>query len=282
MQRVALVREIVNHAASLEPPTTHGGANDRRVQIHPTAVVEDGVRIGAGSIIHAHAFIRRHSELGENVVVHPFAVVGGDPQDLRFDSAVVSGVRVGPGTVIREHVTINRATKAGTFTEVGANCFLMSAAHVAHDCRVGSRVVMANAVLLGGHVHVGDRAFLGGSAVVHQFCRIGEDVMLGGGARLSQDVPPYSLVSERNALIGLNVIGLRRRGLERAAFREIKRVFRLINSGAGNPREKAAAILLTGEFTSAEAHRLLEFYGEGRRGIVRTRRGAAGEPETAE
>jgi UDP-N-acetylglucosamine acyltransferase len=277
-----LAQEIVNHPARLETSTKPVDAKDPLVQVHPTAVVEEGVRIGAGSVIHAHAFIRRYSELGENVVVHPFAVVGGDPQDLRFDSAVVSGVRVGGGTVIREHATINRATRAGMFTEVGANCFLMSAAHVAHDCRVGNRVVMANAVLLGGHVQVGDRAFLGGSAVVHQFCRIGEDVMLGGGSRLSQDVPPYCLVSERNALIGLNLVGLRRRGLERAVLGEIKQVFRLINFAGGNPRRQAAEILQSAEFTSVEARRFLEFYAGGRRSIVRTRRGTGAEPDSAE
>ncbi len=282
MRRVALAGEIVNHAGSVETNANNVGANDLTVHIHPTAVVEDGVQIGAGSIIHAHAFIRRHTELGENVVVHPFAVVGGDPQDLRFDSAVISGVRVGPGTVIREHVTISRATKAAHFTEVGANCFLMASSHVAHDCRVGSHVIMANAVLLGGHVHVGDRAFLGGAAVVHQFCRIGEDVMIGGGARISQDVPPYCLATERNALIGLNVVGLRRRGLERSVLREIKQVFRLVNAAGGKPRDTAAEILLSGKFTSAQARRLLEFYEGGRRSIVRARRAAPGQPDTAD
>ncbi len=182
------------------------------MQIHPTALIQEGARLGACCVIHAHAVISGHCELGEGVVVHPFAVIGGDPQDVSFDANTQSGVRIGARTVIREHVTINRATKNGTSTEIGSDCFLMASCHVAHDCRVGDRVVITNAVLLAGHVLVGDRAFLGGGAVIHQFCRIGESAMIGGGARISRDVAPYTLATERNAMIGLNFVGLRRRG----------------------------------------------------------------------
>lgn len=257
-------------------------SRDPSVQVHPTAIIEDGVTIGAGSIIHAHALIKRHTELGDNVVVHPFAVIGGDPQDLRFDAALISGVRIGSGTVLREHVTVNRATQAGTFTEIGSDCFLMTASHVAHDGRLGNRVILANAVLLGGHVHVGDRAFLGGGALVHQFCRIGEDVMIGGGARISQDVAPYCLATERNALIGLNVVGLRRRGLARPVLRELKQAFRSVNASNVNPRKIAADMLSTGAVESAEALRFLEFYQGGRKSFVRIRRSGHGESEPAE
>ena len=121
--------------------------------IHPTAIVEDGAQLGAGCVIHAYAIVTRHCVLGDGVVVHSFAVVGGDPQDLSFDPATRSGVRIGARTVIREHVTIHRATKADSWTEVGAGCFLMVSCHVAHDCRLADKVIMANAVLLAGHVH---------------------------------------------------------------------------------------------------------------------------------
>jgi UDP-N-acetylglucosamine acyltransferase len=245
------------------------------VSIHQTALVEEGARLADGCVIHEHALIRRHCELGEGVVVHPFAVIGGDPQDLSFDTSTNSGVRIGARTVIREHVTISRATRAESFTEIGSDCFLMAGCHVAHDCRIGSRVVIANAVLLAGHVHVGDRAFLGGGAVIHQFCRIGEGVMIGGGARISRDVAPFTLTTERNALIGLNVVGLRRRGLDRKVLDEIKRAFHALDAPVGNLRELAAAALQTGAFTSAEARSFLEFFQSGRRGFVRTRRGAS-------
>ena len=241
--------------------------------IHPTALVEEGARLADGCIIHAHALIRRHCELGEGVVIHPFAVIGGDPQDLSFDTSTSSGVRIGARSVIREHVTISRATKADSFTEIGADCFLMAGCHVAHDCRIGSRVVVANAVLLAGHVQVADRAFLGGGAVIHQFCRIGEGAMIGGGARISRDVAPFTLTTERNALIGLNVVGLRRRGLDRKALDEIKRAFRALDTPVGNLLDLTAATLQNAAFTSAEARSFLEFFQSGRRGFVRTRRG---------
>jgi UDP-N-acetylglucosamine acyltransferase len=245
------------------------------VTIHPTAIVEDGAQLGAGCVIHAHAIVTRHCELGDGVVVHPFAVVGGDPQDLSFDPATRSGVRIGAHTVIREHVTIHRATRADSWTEVGAGCFLMVSCHVAHDCRVADKVIMANAVLLGGHVQIGEGAFVGGGAGVHQFGRIGEGAMIGGAARVLRDVPPFTMIAERDEVVGLNVVGLRRRGLPRQTVEELKRAFRVVNVPVGNMRELAASALAGGDYASTEARRFLEFFRDGRRGFVRARRGAA-------
>jgi UDP-N-acetylglucosamine acyltransferase len=249
--------------------------------IHPTALVEEGAVLGDGCVIHAHAIVTRHVVLGAGVVVHPFAVVGGDPQDLKFDPATRSGVRVGAGTVIREHVTIHRATQPDGWTEVGDGCFLMVSCHVAHDCRLGDRVIMANAVLLAGHVQVGAGAFVGGGAVVHQFARIGEGAMIGGAARVANDVPPFTMVTERDEVVGLNVVGLRRRGLPRETLGELKRAFRTVNVPVGNMRELAAAALAGGSYSSAEAQRYLEFFAAGRRSFVRARRGdgAAGSDD---
>src|SRR5687767_12368810 len=115
--------------------------------IHPTAIVEPGAKLGADCEIMAYAVVTKYCELGDGVLVHPFAVVGGDPQYLKFARSTDSGVRIGAGTVVREHVTINRSAHAGKFTTVGENCFLMSASHVAHDCEVGNHVVFANATL---------------------------------------------------------------------------------------------------------------------------------------
>jgi UDP-N-acetylglucosamine acyltransferase len=153
----------------------------------------------------------------------------------------------------------------------------MAACHVAHDCRIGNRVVIANAVLLAGHVHIGDRAFLGGGAVIHQFCRIGEGAMIGGGARISLDIAPFFLATERNAVIGLNVVGLRRRGLTPGVMDEIKRAFRALCAPVGNLREIAASTLQQDTFISAEARSLLEFFQSGRRAFARPGQGGVSD-----
>ncbi|HEY4302798.1 MAG TPA: acyl-ACP--UDP-N-acetylglucosamine O-acyltransferase [Candidatus Didemnitutus sp.] len=239
--------------------------------IHPTALVEEGVEVGTGCIIHAYAIIKRHTILGPGVVVHPFAVIGGDPQDLRFDPATKSGVRIGARTVVRESVTISRATRAGAWTEIGEDCFLMASAHVAHDCVVGNRVILANAVLLAGHVTIGDHAFFGGVALVHQFVRIGESTMISGVTRALQDVPPYTIAAERNEVIGLNLVGLRRRGFGRETIGELKEAFRHVYFTAGNIRTIARGALDSGRFKSDEARRFLEFFAGGKRGFARAR-----------
>ncbi len=222
-----------------------------------------------------YAVVTRHCELGASVVVHPFAVIGGDPQHLQFDRASDARVRVGAGTILREYVTINRSIHAGGFTTVGESCFLMAGSHVAHDCAVGNNVVLANAVLLGGHVSVGDYSFLGGGAGVHQYCRIGESVMVSGHASISRDVGHFTMVAERDEVIGLNLLGLRRRGFSRAAIAELKRAFHVVYFTPGNIRKIAANTLREENHTSAETRRFLEFFAGGTRGFARARRATA-------
>ncbi len=248
------------------------------VEIGPCAIVEAGVETGPGCVVHAHAVVKRGTILGRGVIVHSHAVLGGAPQDLKFDEAVASGVRIGDATVVREGVTVNRSTKPGGFTEVGAGCFLMATSHVAHDCRIGDRVILANAVMLAGHVVVGEGTFLGGGCGMHQFGRVGAGAIVGGNASLSFDVPPFTMVAERNRLSGLNLVGLRRRGCPRETIAELKRLFARVYA-ASNPRREAAAALASGAASSAEGVLFLSFFGEGKRGIVRPRRsrGAAGD-----
>ena len=241
-------------------------------QIHPTAIVEPGAQLGPDCEIMAYAIVTKHCVLGERVVVHPFAVIGGDPQYLKFDRATVAGVRIGAGTVLREHVTINRSIHAGKFTSVGENCFLMAASHVGHDCEVGNQVVFANAALLAGHVAVGDYTFLGGEAAVHQFCRIGESVMVAGHASITRDVPHYTMVAERDDVIGFNVVGLKRRGFSRAAIAELKAAFHEVYFTPGNIREIAAQRLAAKACVTTESSRFLEFFAGGKRGFARARR----------
>lgn len=245
--------------------------------IHPTAIVEPGAQLGADCEIMAYAVVTKHCVLGDRVVVHPFAVIGGDPQYLKFDRATAAGVRIGAGTVVREHVTINRSIHAGKNTVIGENCFLMAASHVAHDCDVGNNVVFANAALLAGHVSVGDHTFFGGGAAVHQFCRIGEGVMVAGHASITRDVPHFTMVAERDDVIGFNVVGLKRRGVGRAAIAELKAAFHDVYFTPGNIREVASALVGGGKFTSAEVLKFLEFFSGGKRSFARARRTATEE-----
>jgi UDP-N-acetylglucosamine acyltransferase len=245
--------------------------------IHPTAIVEPGAQLGADCEIMAGAIVTKHCILGDRVVVHPYAVIGGDPQYLKFDRATVSGVRVGAGTVLREHVTVNRSIQPGKATVIGDGCFLMAASHVAHDCEVGNHVVLANAALLAGHVSVGDHTFFGGAAAVHQFCRIGESVMVAGHAAITRDVPHFTMVAERDDVIGFNAVGLKRRGFSRVVIAELKAAFQEVYFTPGNIREVAAARLAANAFEAAEAKRFLEFFAGGKRSFARPRRTKGGE-----
>jgi UDP-N-acetylglucosamine acyltransferase len=245
--------------------------------IHPTAIIEPGAQLGANCIVHAHAIITRHCLLGDGVVVHPFAVVGGDPQFLKFDSATPTRVRIGAGTVIREHATVHRSIYAGKETIIGARCFLMVGAHVGHDSELADDVVLANGVMLGGHVSVGSHTFVGGGAGMHQFGRIGEGAMIAGGARLTLDIAPFLLVSERNEVSGFNLVGLKRRGVTRDAIRELKECYAGVFA-LGDPRKHAAARLAAG-VNSAEARRFLEFFAGGKRGFARPQRATADHVE---
>lgn len=271
------------------------GGGRTEPQVHPSAVVATGVRIGPGTVIgpgavveaevtigagcrvSAYAILRSGTILGDRVEVDSFSVIGGLPQDLHFDRSQSSGVRVGDGTVIRESVTVSRATRAGGYTEIGRECLFMAGSHAGHDCRIGDHAILANAVLLGGHVSVGGHTFIGGGAAVHQFCRIGESVMLAGHASITMDLPPFLMVVDRNDVIGLNLVGLRRRGVPREAIIELKEAFRYIFA-EGKPAERAGQAMATTRFKTDEAVRYLSFFGDGKRGFARPRR-ARPEPE---
>lgn len=246
-------------------------------QIHPTAVVEAGADLGVDVTVMAHAVVTRHARLGDRVMVHPGAVIGGDPQYLKFEAATPSFVVVGEGAVLRENVTLNRSIQAEGATVVGARCFLMANSHAGHDCELADDVVLANNVMLAGHVAVGGGTFVGGGAGIHQFCRIGAGAMVAGLARITRDVPPYVMVAERDELIGLNLVGLKRKGWPREIIMAIKDAYRAV-TGAGNPRAAAAHYLVENEAVAAEARVFLDFFAEGKRGFVRPNRaGGAGD-----
>ncbi len=240
--------------------------------IHPTAIIENDVQLGEDCEVHAGAILRRYTILGDRVAVHPYAVIGGDPQYLAFNRSTASGVRIGAGTTIREHVTINRSIKEGLFTEIGENNFFMANAHAAHDCVTGSNVVLANNAALAGHVTVGAHTFIGGGAASHQFTRIGESVMVGGLSRITRDLAPFTMVAERDEVVGLNLLGLKRRGFSREVIRELKGLFHLVYFTPGNIRTIAGDALARGAAASAEGRRFLEFFTSGKRSFARARR----------
>ena len=254
-------------------------------RIHPTAIVHDGVelgadveigpfaivgencRIGDGCVIAARATLERNVILGTGVKVGIGTVLGGDPQDLKFKGEMTT-VEIGEGTTIREYTTINRGTTQSYKTTVGKGCFIMSYVHLAHDCHVGDGVILVNSVQLAGHVTVGDKAIIAGQSAAHQFVKIGQYSFVGGCSRISQDVPPYiKAVGNPIKLYGLNSVGLQRNNFPEDVVRELKRAYRLFfrsELNVSQAKERAAAELKP----FAEVQELLRFVEESGRGVV--------------
>src|SRR5262249_10505462 len=241
------------------------------------------VRLGDGCRLNPHAIVHGDCELGEGVLVDSFAVVGGEAQMRVPDPEPASGrVVVGARTVLRESVTINRPTKASNAREGGPDCFLMANSHIAHDCKVGAFVTLANNAMIAGHVLVGDHSFVGGGAGVHQFVRLGESAMIAGNAAISYDVPPFSVAADRNDIVGLNLVGIRRRGFHSEVLTDLKRCFRAVFLGSGNLRTEAATALASGLGSTPQGRLFLEFFAGGKRGFGHARRRRSGGEMAAE
>jgi UDP-N-acetylglucosamine acyltransferase len=218
--------------------------------IHPTAIVAPGAQVApdaqvgpwcslgpdvvleSGVKLISHVVVDGHTVIGEGAVVYPFATIGMAPQDLKYKGEPTETV-IGPRTQIREHCTIHRGTVTGTgITRVGADCLLMAVVHVAHDCALGNNVVVANNVVMGGHVTIGDFAVIGGASALHQFVRIGRGAMVGGASGVEADVVPFSTVlGNRAYLSGLNLVGLKRRGVDRPGLHRLRAAFRALFLG---------------------------------------------------
>ncbi len=217
----------IHPTAVIEP----GARLGEGVRIGPYAVIGGDVEIGAGTSIGPHVVIHPHVRLGSANSVHAHAVLGDLPQDVAFAGAETR-LEIGDRNRIRENVTVHRASQPDRLTRVGSDCFLMAGSHVAHDCQVGDRVILTNNVLLAGVVTVGDGANLGGAAVIHQFCRIGELAMVGGFGGVGQDVLPYSMVHGIPAChYRINTIGLRRAGIKGERYGALERAFRALRAG---------------------------------------------------
>ena len=185
------------------------------VSIGAFTVIGPNVEIGENTIIQSHVSIIGNTKVGKNNKIYPFASIGNDPQDLKFDGEVTK-LEIGDNNKIREYVTVNPGTKGGGgLTKIGNNCLFMVSSHIAHDCQVGNNVIIANNVPLGGHAIIEDNVVIGGNSAVQQFTRIGKMAMIGGMTGVLHDVIPYGLsTGNRNSLQGLNLIGLRRAKFE--------------------------------------------------------------------
>lgn len=256
------------HSTAIVSPTATIAAD---VIIGPYAVIEGDVVLGEGVHVDHHATIKGKTTIGSGCRIYPYALVGTDPQDLKYKGGD-SELCIGEQTTVREYVTISRGTPGGgAVTRVGNHCFLMAYCHVAHDCQLGDHVIMANGATLAGHIIIENRAIIGGLAAIHQFCRIGSSAMIAGMAGVSQDVPPYCLASGNHSrLHGLNMIGLRRQGFSMETIRVLKKVFRLLFHRQAATGLAQAMEQVKKEYAQyPEVSHMLEFIQGSERGICR-------------
>jgi UDP-N-acetylglucosamine acyltransferase len=239
------------------------------VSIGPYTVIGPDVSIGANSVIGSNVVIDRYASIAEGCRVYQFASIGAPPQAIKFRGEKTY-VKIGRGTVIREFVTINRGTAFGTgTTEIGAENLLMAYSHVAHDCKTGQNVILANNATLAGHIDIGDYVTVGGLTAIHQFVSIGEHAYIGGKSAVAKDIPPYVLASgDRARLHGLNKVGLKRRGFSENTMNALKMVYRIffrvgitINEAIERARAEVDPL--------PEVVHFIEFVKSSQRGIAR-------------
>lgn len=245
---------------------------DASVEIGPYAVIGADVKIGADTVVQAHAVVSGPTTIGERNLIGSFATVGGAPQDISYKGEPTELI-IGNDNQIREYASIHRGTPGGTGkTVIGSNCLLMAYIHIAHDCRIGDHVIMANVATLAGHVQVGERAAIGGLVAVHQFCRIGSLSYIGGVSGLGLDVPPYVIVAgirDRTRVSGINKVGLRRNGFSREVINNLDSIFRIIYRSP-NLLLKDALEMARNEYPDCpEVQHMIEFFESSKRGVVR-------------
>jgi UDP-N-acetylglucosamine acyltransferase len=242
---------------------------DGDVEVGPYSVIGAGVQIGKGTRIHAHVVIDGRTRMGENNTIFPFASVGSIPQDLKYKGEP-SELVIGNHNTIREFVSLNPGTTGGGMvTRVGDHNLLMMYCHIAHDCSLGNRNIVANGATLGGHVVIEDFVIVGGLVGIHQFVRVGSGALVGAGSMVSKDVPPFcTAAGDRAKLHGLNVEGLRRRGFDKAKIDLIRRAYRLIFQSKLKTRDALAKVRAEIPHC-AEVEQLLTFIGNSRRGVCR-------------
>lgn len=254
------------HSSAIIHPAAEIAEN---VSIGPFSVIGEGVKLGAGTVVGAHVVIDRWTEIGVDNQIFQFASVGAAPQDLKYQGEQTY-LTIGDRNRIREFVTLNRGTPGGGgITTIGDDNLFMSYSHVAHDCLVRDQVILANGATLAGHVEVENYAILGGLSAVHQFCRIGSHTMISGGAMVSQDILPYTVAQgDRAKMMGLNLVGLKRRGFSKETIRGIKQAYRLLFR-AGLRMEEALRQIEDDLDPTPELQHFIQFIKDSQRGIAR-------------
>lgn len=251
----------------------------RGVEIGPWSVIEDDVIIGDNTKIWQNVYVASGTKIGKGNIIHMGAIIGHEPQHLSYKGEK-TGLEIGDENVIREYVTIHRSYVEGHNTTIGNKNFFMAMSHVAHDCKVANEVIMCNAALLGGHVEVEDRVFMGGGAAAHQFTRIGTLAMIGGLTRVVQDVVPYTLLECDAEVCGLNLVGLRRSGINKDALRQIKEAYKIIyHSGLSLP--SALNQIKNMPNLTKEVNHIIEFIEKSKRGICKHTRKISVDTEKA-
>lgn len=256
----------IHPSAQVDPQAVLGPGT----RVDAFAVVGADVRIGPGCRLHAHSVVEGPTTLGAANRVFPFACLGMEPQDLKYAGERTTLV-VGDRNVFRENVTVHRGTSGGGGeTRIGSDNLLMAGTHVAHDCRVGDRIIFANGATLAGHVTVGDGATIGAFSGVHQFCRIGRHAYIGGYTVVTQDAPPFVLtVGNRDATThGVNVIGLERKRFPAEAIQALRAAYRTLFR-AGLTLEEAMRRVRAEMGTQADVMELVEFMAASKRGVIR-------------
>ncbi len=269
---------MIDESARIAP----GAVVGEGASIGPYCIVGPNVVIGEGCRLIAQVHITGHTTIGARTVVYPFASLGAPPQSVRYRGGATRLV-VGSDCDIREGVTMSTGTEdGGGLTFVGDRCFCMVGSHVGHDCHVGNDVTFANNAVLGGHVSIGERAFLGGQAAVHQFVRVGEGAMISGLCGVTRDVIPFGFAFGTKAdLVGLNMVGLKRRGMTRAEMHRLRQCYRTLFFGAGAFRDRLAAAEATYAADPLTGKLISFLRAGGQRPPMMPARRAAGDREEA-
>ncbi|MBF0204455.1 MAG: acyl-ACP--UDP-N-acetylglucosamine O-acyltransferase [Desulfamplus sp.] len=202
---------------------------ESNVSIGPYAIIKKDVHIGSGTEIGPYTTIDQYVTVGQDCKIFQYASIGAAPQDLKYHGEKTF-LKIGRGTIIREFVTINRGTEfGGGYTEVGEENYLMAYTHIAHDCKTGKRVILANNATLGGHIELGDNVTIGGLVAIHQFVKIGDYAYIGGKSAIVKDIPPYVIAAgDRATLHGLNNVGLDRHNFSKATISNLKKAYRIV------------------------------------------------------